>query len=279
MSTLTVPVRRAPLFSAAVSVTMLAAAQAFAVVSFDLPQVQVTAPTSGPTTGSFSVLVHAAPADLPKSIGSLNVDFSVSNLLVSLTSPKIPTVNPLLTDPGTAENPFFFNGSPNAQTIRWAHDVPTDQPLMDGKSLVTVNFSVPAGLTGTFPLSFGAVAFNTLVDSTAKPVPINITDVGSITVMSPAVGVPGDYNSNGVVDAADYVRWRDRNGTTFTLPNEVSGVTPGLVTVEDYNAWRARFGRTSGAGAVAFATSAVPEPAAGILISSIVLLAALRRAR
>lgn len=279
MSTLRIPFRLARGLVAAVSVALFAAGQTFAVVSFELPQVQVTAPISGPTTGSFNVLVRAAAGDLPKSIGSLNVDFSVSNLLVSLTSPSIPSVNPLLSDPGTAENPFFFNGSPNAQTIRWAHDVPVDRPLMDGKALVTVNFSVPAGLTGTFPLGFGAASFNTLVDSNASAVPINLTDVGSITVMPAAVGVPGDYNSNGVVDAADYVRWRDRNGTTFTLPNEVSGVTPGQVTAEDYTAWRTRFGRTSGAGAVAFATSAVPEPTAWILVASIALLGGLRRHR
>jgi hypothetical protein len=49
---------------------------------------------------------------------------------------------------------------------------------------------------------------------------------------------PGDYNANGAVDAADYVVWR--NGGP--LQNEVEGVTPGQVTQEDYDAWRAQFG-------------------------------------
>jgi hypothetical protein len=51
----------------------------------------------------------------------------------------------------------------------------------------------------------------------------------------------GDYNGNGTVDAADYVLWR--NGGP--LQNEVVDVTPGEVTPEDYDAWRARFGNTS----------------------------------
>jgi hypothetical protein len=72
-------------------------------------------------------------------------------------------------------------------------------------------------------------------------------------------GVPGDYNNDGTVNAADYVIWRKKLGTTFQLPNEVSGVTPGSVTQEDYTAWRARFGNTSGAGSGA-TVSAVPEP-------------------
>ena len=71
-------------------------------------------------------------------------------------------------------------------------------------------------------------------------------------------GVPGDYNNNGTVDAADYVLWR--NGGP--LANEVAGVTPGQVTAEDYTAWRARFGNGTpvpSAGSV-LAGSAVPEP-------------------
>jgi hypothetical protein len=80
-------------------------------------------------------------------------------------------------------------------------------------------------------------------------------------------GVPGDYNSNGVVDAADYVVWRQHLGTSFQLPNEVSGVTPGSVTQEDYNAWRARFGNTSGAGS-GLSSSSVPEPGAFVVLLS-----------
>ena len=51
----------------------------------------------------------------------------------------------------------------------------------------------------------------------------------------------GDFNHNGVVDAADYVSWR--NGTQ-----------------NDYNTWRAHFGQALGSGAVSSLNSAVPEP-------------------
>lgn len=70
-------------------------------------------------------------------------------------------------------------------------------------------------------------------------------------------GVPGDYNGNGTVDAADYVLWR--NGGA--LQNE--SATPGNNTPEDYAFWRSRFGATSGSGA---ALSPVPEPAAAALL-------------
>ena len=76
---------------------------------------------------------------------------------------------------------------------------------------------------------------------------------------STALGVQGDYNNNGTVDAADYVLWR--NGGP--LQNEVD--VPGTVNAADYDAWRARFGNTSGSGTLA-GGAAVPEPIAAALL-------------
>jgi hypothetical protein len=80
--------------------------------------------------------------------------------------------------------------------------------------------------------------------------------------------VPGDYNNNGRVDAADYALWR-KGGP---LANEVDN--PGTVNVADYTAWRARFGNPgsgSGSGAGSgdprtTASAAVPEPAGLLLL-------------
>jgi len=84
--------------------------------------------------------------------------------------------------------------------------------------------------------------------------------IKSMQILAAPPAVPGDYSRNGTVDAADYVVWRERLGTTFQLPNEVAGSTPGLVTDEDFTAWKARFGRTSGAGTGSAQTAtAVPE--------------------
>src|SRR5262245_54797043 len=96
--------------------------ECLAAVSFDLPSVSMAAATSGPTTGSFTVLVHAAPADLPKQIGAYNLEFNVSGgNLITLGPPSIPASNPLLSDPGPPQNPYFVNFSPNGQTIRVGH--------------------------------------------------------------------------------------------------------------------------------------------------------------
>jgi hypothetical protein len=81
------------------------------------------------------------------------------------------------------------------------------------------------------------------------------------------VAVPGDYNGNGVVDAADYVLWR-KGGP---LANEVDN--PGTVNAADYTAWRARFGNTSGAASGAISAS-VPEPGTWISATFALLVTA-----
>jgi hypothetical protein len=78
----------------------------------------------------------------------------------------------------------------------------------------------------------------------------------SLVLRVQALGMPGDYNQNGVVDAADYVVWRDNVGAYITLPNEDPSQTPGWVTEEDYIVWRAHFGQTAGVGAASRAASA-----------------------
>ena len=50
-----------------------------------------------------------------------------------------------------------------------------------------------------------------------------------------AAGLPGDFNANGIVDAADYVLWRKGLGTTDSQ--------------SDYTVWRSTFGQTAASGA------------------------------
>jgi hypothetical protein len=75
--------------------------------------------------------------------------------------------------------------------------------------------------------------------------------------------LPGDYNTDGIVDAADYTVWRDRLGSGVSLPNDT---TPG-VGVDDYTRWKDNFGAsTAGSAAATGETAGVPEPATTILL-------------
>ena len=53
------------------------------------------------------------------------------------------------------------------------------------------------------------------------------------------VDLPGDYNDDNRVDAADYAVWRKNLVRNTALPNDS---TPGSVIPYDYQVWRANFG-------------------------------------
>jgi hypothetical protein len=93
----------------------------------------------------------------------------------------------------------------------------------------------------------------------------------------PIPDLPGDFSHNGVIDAADYVMWRDSYHQPVELRNE-SGLNPYWVDEEDYNYWRARF-EGNGGGAISaamMAAGSVPEPATAAIVLVTVLFLALR---
>jgi hypothetical protein len=70
--------------------------------------------------------------------------------------------------------------------------------------------------------------------------------------------LPGDFNRDGSVDAADYVVWRKSAGQAVTYFGRADGNGSGLVDTADYGIWRSQFGATD--GAVATTWESVPEP-------------------
>lgn len=94
--------------------------------------------------------------------------------------------------------------------------------------------------------------------------------------LAPSLPSPtGDYNLNGVVDAADYVVWRD------TLTQSVSptgsgadGNANGTIDSGDLDFWRAHFGNILAGSATGSSLSAesVPEPASWALVLSALLV-------
>jgi hypothetical protein len=83
--------------------------------------------------------------------------------------------------------------------------------------------------------------------------------------------VAGDYNNDGLVNAADYTVWRDSLGQTGTgLAADGDGDND--VDSDDYGIWKSNFGQ-GGAGAGGAATAAVPEPST-LLIGLMLLIGA-----
>jgi virginiamycin B lyase len=93
--------------------------------------------------------------------------------------------------------------------------------------------------------------------------------------------LPGDYNQDGTVDAADYVVWRstlDQTGTDLAA----DGNDNGAVDAADYQVWGANFGRAVGGSSAAADLAdnvSVPEPHSLCLLSLAVLIVISRRIR
>jgi hypothetical protein len=76
----------------------------------------------------------------------------------------------------------------------------------------------------------------------------------------------GDYNGNGVVDAADYTVWRNSLGQMGS-GLAADGDGDNQIDADDYDVWKSQFGQVApGAGAGSLAGEAVPEPSCSVLL-------------
>jgi autotransporter-associated beta strand protein len=240
-------------------------------------------------------------------IGALTGD-ATSSLTAFVGGGTLPGTNWII---GARNETTTFAGTINDQTggaISSVTKVGTGTLSLTGANLYTGNTTVEAGTLGmtnpfladladvlltsgaTMDLNFvgtdliDELRFNGVgqvtgtwgsLASTATHKSAFFTGTGLLQV-STYVAPPslvGDYNGNGVVDAADYTVWRDSLGSGTALANR-DPLNTGNVSQADFISWRNNFGATLGSGAGSLATSAVPEPATIALVAMCVAFAA-----
>jgi hypothetical protein len=91
---------------------------------------------------------------------------------------------------------------------------------------------------------------------------------GEIRLLLAETVLAGDYNDDGIVNAADYVTWRNNLGTG-SLPNET--VSIGEIDAADYEVWRDSFQAQAQAASTQNAT--VPEPGTMLLLLIVISVA------
>ena len=214
----------------------------------------------------------------------------------TLIAGQIPA---FIINPGDTQGAFYgvgqlTNGSPDfpgklAGTNTFGPAIPSFEspqgiPWATGDSLGNAAWNTASrmasgtfatGVTPEFVAGSSGNVFTTLGTSTvfgdSGPATINTF------VRTNFMAGGADYNHNGIVDAADYIIWRNSNGQTVTPGTLGDGDGNGIVNQLDYNLWRSRFGLPSGAGSGSggggnLSTGAVPEPLSAVLLLSAILV-------
>ncbi len=106
-----------------------------------------------------------------------------------------------------------------------------------------------------------------------EEIPTGARGLVDMFVAKIAQSLHGDFNSDGVVDAADYTVWRDNYGATGLEPYAAGdGTGDGNITTEDYDVWRSQYGMTLidlGSSPASSLTVPEPSPFALLLITAL----------
>jgi T5SS/PEP-CTERM-associated repeat protein len=118
-------------------------------------------------------------------------------------------------------------------------------------------------------MHFNGGIFGTFAQTTLPTLGSNLSWMvnyaGNAVVLSVTSILAGDYNHNGIVDAADYTMWRDTFGQTVVAGTGADSDGDGIIGQTDYDFWVLHFGETVGSLPGAGAGAAVPEPATILL--------------
>ena len=97
--------------------------------------------------------------------------------------------------------------------------------------------------------SGGSAPVQSSVNGVGNSFTFNIAPRTLVVLLIPPAPLPGDYNGNGIVDAADYVIWRDTLNQSVANGTGADGDGNGLIQQADYAVWRANFGNTAAGAA------------------------------
>jgi autotransporter-associated beta strand protein len=180
--------------------------------------------------------------------------------LTTITGNYSQTAGKMTIELGGTTSGFFdqldINGSASLGGTLQVNLLPGFVPT-DGHSFEFL--TADAGVFGTFT--------STILPSVPAPLTwqlqYGLTSVRLLLLDEPTIPNPaGDYNHNGVVDAADYIVWRKAFGQTGGTVGD--GNSDGRVDQADYLIWAGNLGRRAPSPAHGAAAS-VPEPSAAAL--------------
>jgi hypothetical protein len=216
---------------------------------------------------SLAVLDHATPSFSSGALSS-ELTYNFGNVAIGETAPS-----------------FSFDVYNLLATAGYTADMDFDSILSSGDtSVFSSNLAASAGslvLGGGVGQSFMAAFAATTVGTFTATYQLNFSDEDlagaldkSLTLTLNGISrLAGDYNNDLVVDAADYVVWRNLDGQSATAYSSADGDGNGMINVLDYDVWRTHLGQ-SALGSAATLAAYVPEPSA-LAMAAMALTAAL----
>lgn len=152
--------------------------------------------------------------------------------------------------------------------------------LLAGGEVIASDSNTLHPLEGTFETSSMQLDVDSDHAQLGEQLSIRLVNLNQVDVLDPIVDLevdfdtisldaspilPGDFNDDGTVDAADYTMWRDGLDATYTL--------------DHYTEWTTHFGQSSGGLAALGAAGTVPEPTTHALILASLAVVALSSLR
>ncbi len=187
---------------------------------------------------------------------------------ISLTTSTVIDFGDVTAGGGTLDLGASFVNFAGAGSPGFASDLDFDSLFGVGDTgILTTNLFASSGLEQGDSQLFNALLDTSVPGDFSATYTLNLsgenlpgeqTQQLTLTLLANVVAsLTGDYNGNGIVDAADYTIWKDTLGSMVDLSADGDG--NGTVDAADYTVWANNFGATS-----AF-SSTVPEPATWLL--------------
>jgi len=202
--------------------------------AFGADDIYKTVPAAPLLTATYTLIGNNTGSGLAESPGS-GADQNGNWIGGSANGIIDPRLGPLAFNGG----PVFLDGS-----RMLTHALMSDSPAVDAGDPLAV-----AGMDDVPGFDQRGMPWGRVVNG--DDVPEARIDMGAVEWQANPLG--GDYNFDGVVDAADYSVWRDTVGSTNDLRADGSseltpGAPDGVVDMHDYAWWKANFGNVLGQG-------------------------------
>ncbi len=208
-------------------------------------------------TGKSTDINSGAPGSILFHVYALSSDAWSENTITWNNAPNLADLDPKVTGVGTTAFPVGQLTFDNTQA-EWGLDLTDfirEHPQLVDDGALTLALVREQRFSGDTDPTFSYVELQMKESGIAPKLTLFLDN-----------RVPGDFDSNGIVDAADYVLWR-KTVSQIGTGLAADANRDGLVTSADLAIWRSHFGSAIAATGAAFEAALLAEPSTWLLMT------------